>query len=85
MNHFLKTLPEYFRAVKSGVKTFEVRKNDRNYRVGDTLILIEHDPLAERMRDGTIERTVVYLLEGGQFGIEKGYCVMGLSAPEEIK
>ena len=35
----LKILPEYFEAVKSGKKTFELRKNDRDFCVGDILIL----------------------------------------------
>ena len=37
----LKILPEYFNAIKSGQKTFEIRYNDRNYRPGDVLLLKE--------------------------------------------
>ncbi len=37
--HTLKTLPQYFDAVKAGIKTAELRVNDRNYRVGDILCL----------------------------------------------
>ena len=33
--HELKTLPEYFDAVFMGKKNFEIRKNDRDYKVGD--------------------------------------------------
>lgn len=39
--HELKILPEYFDAVISGRKRFEIRKNDRDYKVGDQLILKE--------------------------------------------
>jgi len=41
MIHELKTWPEYFEEILTGKKTFEVRKNDRDYKVGDTLILKE--------------------------------------------
>lgn len=41
MVHELKTLPEYFQAVKEKRKPFEVRKNDRNFKVGDSLYLRE--------------------------------------------
>ena len=37
--HELKLDTFYFDDVKSGVKTFEIRKNDRDYQVGDLLSL----------------------------------------------
>lgn len=43
MIHELKILPQYFEAVQSGLKTFEIRKNDRDYKVGDTLVLKEYN------------------------------------------
>lgn len=43
MLHELKILPEYYDAVANGIKTFEIRKDDRNYKVGDTLRLREFD------------------------------------------
>jgi hypothetical protein len=39
--HDLKILPEYYTAVDKGVKTYELRFDDRNYTVGDMLILRE--------------------------------------------
>jgi hypothetical protein len=42
--HYLKTLPVYFDAVRRGDKTFEIRKNDRDFQTGDTLVLKEFDP-----------------------------------------
>ncbi|EAF8203415.1 TPA: DUF3850 domain-containing protein [Listeria monocytogenes] len=37
--HELKTMREYFAAVAEGRKTFEIRKNDRDFKVGDYLLL----------------------------------------------
>ena len=42
MVHDLKILPQYFQSVSSGEKTFEIRFNDRQFSVGDTLILKEY-------------------------------------------
>lgn len=39
----LKTSPGHFRAVWRGEKTGELRKNDRDFQVGDKIELIEHD------------------------------------------
>lgn len=41
ITHDLKIYPELFSAVCTGVKRAELRKNDRDYRVGDTLHLME--------------------------------------------
>ncbi|HDM8963458.1 DUF3850 domain-containing protein [Listeria welshimeri] len=40
--HRLKILPEFFEKKRTLVKAFEIRKNDRNFMVGDTLILQEY-------------------------------------------
>lgn len=40
--HKLKIRPEYFKAVSAGEKKFEIRKNDRDFNVGDFLVLREY-------------------------------------------
>lgn len=79
--HELKTWPSFFEAIKSGRKRFEVRKNDRDFASGDKLILKEYDPsksISDQFRytGRTLECDVLYVLRGGDFGIERGYCVM---------
>lgn len=39
--HRLRTWPRYYQAVVEGRKTFEVRKDDRAFAVGDVLHLVE--------------------------------------------
>ncbi len=43
MIHELKIYPAFFKAVISGEKTFEIRKHDRPFKVGDLLALNEYD------------------------------------------
>lgn len=76
--HKLKTWPEYFIALEMKRKPFEVRKDDRSFCVGDTLLLQEWDNRRERYTGREVEAEVTYLLRGGQFGVEPGYVVMGL-------
>jgi hypothetical protein len=37
--HEMKIAPKYHKAVIQGIKTFEIRKNDRNFKEGDIIIL----------------------------------------------
>lgn len=78
MTHELKILPRWFKDVAQGLKNFEIRKNDRDYKVGDRLILKEWD--GEHYTGAFVERRVGYIYHGtGEFGLEKGYCVLGLT------
>lgn len=74
MEHKLKTLPEYFEAVVNGRKTFEVRRDDRPFADGDTLLLEEWD--GSRYTGRTIKASVGYVLRGEY--CRDGYCVMGI-------
>lgn len=76
--HQLKTWPAYFDAVWSKRKRFEIRKNDRNYQVGDELVLREYDPETDRYLGREVVARVTYRLPGGRLGIDPDYCVMSL-------
>lgn len=72
--HRLKTLPAYFQAQIDGVKTFEARKDDRGFQVGDILELAEWSGWCFTGRE--LRRRVTYILRGPVFGVESRYCVM---------
>lgn len=44
MHHELKIWPQYYKPVSEGKKTFEIRKNDRGFQAGDTVLLREWNP-----------------------------------------
>lgn len=74
-HHYLKTLPEYFAAQESGVKPFEVRLNDRDFRVGDVLHLLEcMSPDTYTGREMSCE--VTYVLCDPEY-CKEGYVVLG--------
>lgn len=78
MTHFLKTWPEYFGPVRDGFKTFEVRKNDRDFNVGNTVVLLEFDPVVnDYTRSQPVIKYVSYVLKGGQHDIGPDTCVLG--------
>lgn len=85
--HVLKCWSVYWDAIERGEKNFEVRRDDRGFQKGDVLILEKFNPeKAGYEFDGygygakikTLRRKILYVLTGGQFGIEPGYVVMAL-------
>jgi Domain of unknown function (DUF3850) len=76
--HELKTLKPYFQDVYSGVKQFEVRLNDRNFRVNDLLGLEEFDGATQTYTGRYIIRRVTYILSDPMF-VKDGFVIMGLS------
>lgn len=78
MTHKLKTWSEYFERIVSREKKFELRKNDRDFQVGDILVLQEWYKNLEKYSGNEIEVRVTYILRGPTFGIEKDYCVMSI-------
>lgn len=74
--HDLKILPEYFGAVLEGRKNFELRKDDRNFKVGDNIVLNEFD--GEHLTGRSLLRNIKYILRDcPQYGLKKGYCILG--------
>jgi len=78
--HALKTLPEFFIDLLAKRKTFEIRNNDRNYQIGDLLVLEEWS--SQTGYTGRSEnRFISYITEYSQ---KEGYCVLGFK-PEEVR
>lgn len=78
-NHELKVWPPYFHDLLTGAKTFEIRKDDRNFQVGDFLILLEWKPDEERYTGNSAYFKITYKINEGLFGLKKGYCCLGIT------
>lgn len=78
MIHALKILPNYFEDVISGRKTFEIRKNDRDYKVGDLLALNEWTGETYTGRSCLV--TVDYIIDDKDF-CKEGYVIMSIKRP----
>lgn len=84
MTHALKTWPEFYQKVVSGEKTFEFRKNDRPFKVGDTLLLQEFDPLKSEYTGNEHSVIITYILINapGSENIIKGFIIMSIKEKE---
>jgi len=73
--HKLKTWPEFFQYVWTGLKKFELRQDDRAYRAGDILLLQEWT-IQNGYTGREIEARVTYLMSG--IGLQQNYVVMSI-------
>lgn len=44
--HILKSWTKFFRPISVGIRTHELRRNDRDFKVGDTIVLCEFDEIS---------------------------------------
>ncbi|KKS96184.1 MAG: hypothetical protein UV71_C0001G0058 [Microgenomates group bacterium GW2011_GWC1_43_13] len=58
-----KVWPEYFRKIKSGEKTFELRLADWKCKIGDVLVLKEWDPKTQKYTGREISKKVTYVIK----------------------
>lgn len=73
--HYIRLAATYYDDVKAGIKTFELRKNDRDYRTGD---ILEMNEFADGRNTGRVIRCrVIYMLEE-YTGLTDGYCILGI-------
>lgn len=77
--HELKTWPSYFHDIAAGQKTFEYRKNDRDFQINDLLLLKEFDPNRGEKGEylgGEMLVMVTRIYSGSELGIPKDYVIM---------
>ena len=74
--HELKILPKYYDEVISGKKRFELRKDDRDFQVGDTVSLKEFEDGKYSGREKRFN--IKYILRNcPEYGLKDGYCILG--------
>lgn len=84
--HELKTDPEVFQDVYAGFKTFEIRKDDRDFELGDELYLRETKHTGLQMQNGapleytgrSLHRIVSYILRGPIYGLGNNWVIMSI-------
>lgn len=83
ITHDLKIYPEFFSAVCTGVKRAELRKNDRDYRVGDTLHLMETPRGSCHQTGEFINVKITHIADVGEW--MPGYVLLSVELQERRK
>ena len=89
--HELKIKHKYYIEVEDGTKMFELRKNDRDYRVGDLIRFIEvkkecnndYGVYVDRLIEKDDLYRITYVLKNvPEYGLDKDYCILGIKKLE---
>jgi len=75
ITHKLKTVNPYYEQAREGLKDFEVRFDDRDYMIGDSVILQQY--AYNKITGEEITRKIKYILRRFK-GLQTGYVVLGL-------
>lgn len=76
--HELKTDPSAFDALWDEIKSYELRKNDRKFKVGDILDLRDFDAELGTYGGRWIIAEVTHMTPGGKYGLPTWLCCMSI-------
>ena len=93
--HDIKAWPATYASLADGSRTFDIRRNDRDYKPGDKLRIREFDPAKQLYTGHELRRRIAYVFGPGLVdymsawpahvfhALSPGYCVLGLAVRAE--
>lgn len=78
VRHTVRAHPDSFQPMWDGLQTFDVRENDRDYKVDDSYQVMEFDPAVEKYTGRMLGASLSFILQG-KYGLPPNIVVMTLS------
>lgn len=84
--HHVKSWRHFYQAIQAGVKTHDLRLNDREYNVGDALKLYEYDNIKGVFTGQSCIAHITYITDNrvpcaySSAVLPKGYCILSIKA-----
>lgn len=85
MQHIVKSWSMFYKDIKTGERTSDIRLNDRRYAVSDTMILQEFDPVKFEYTGNEMEVEITYIQTNksnpcaiSQFALHDDYVVLSI-------
>lgn len=82
--HALKSWPKFFAPIAAGMRTHELRRNDRNFQVGDLLELREFEPTANEYTGRTCRVAITSLTSADEpcavsaEALHRDFCILSV-------
>ncbi len=80
--HFLKSTTRHFQDVVAGRKTMEARKADRDFYIGECILLQEYCHHTQRYSGKEQLIKITDITEGAEYGIMPGYVMISFEGVE---
>lgn len=83
-NHVLKSWPQFFQAIKKGLKKHDLRSMDRGFKTGDIVTLKEYDPILGKYTGEELEAVITFITSEetpcaySSAVLQRGYCILSL-------
>lgn len=82
--HQVKSWPEFFEPISMGVKTFDLRLDDRGYAVGDNVQFEEFRHVTGEHTGKVVTRRITYILRNFE-GLIPGYVILGITNSGDVR
>jgi hypothetical protein len=89
VTHRLKCWPEFFGPIKAGLKTHDLRRaDDRDFSVGDRMLLEEYDPESRSYTGRTVLVQITYITSAdlpcalSQDALHPDFCILSIALCE---
>ena len=84
--HEVKSWPEFYAALEKG-QPFDLRDNNRRYKVGDTIVFKEYDDRLGKLTGKKLTKRITHVMENSigsgaitpMVGLHRGYAIIGLA------
>ena len=82
--HRLKSWPVFFQAIVNGARTHELRRNDRNYKIGDKLVLCEFDLTKSEFTGASCELEITSITSAeepcavSEEALNRNFCILSI-------
>ena len=77
--HILKIESVYYNEINFGIKTFELRKNDRDYKVFDLIHFVDTNGQDFKENCNNVYQIIYILKDVEKYGLDKDYCILGIN------
>ena len=81
--HTLKIQPRFYSAVLNSFKTFELRKNDRDFKTFDLIHFVNVNGEDFTNESNNVYQITYVLKDVEEYGLDKEYCILEIKKLKE--